>query len=122
MRVEIVVPLEVAAGDPVPIVLRMTNATARPLELHLQGRTITFDLTVCRGDTVVWRRMENETAQAILQIRTLPAGESLELTHTWDGRDRAGRPVGAGDYTVSGSVPTDGMPLRAGPAPLRIGG
>jgi hypothetical protein len=122
MRVEIVVSPEVAAGDPVPIVLSIANATARPLELHLQGRAITFDLTVRRGDTVVWRRMENETAQAILQIRTLAPGDALELTHTWDQRDRAGRSAGPGEYTVSGSVPTDGMPLRAGPVPLKISG
>ena len=122
MRVEIEVPPEVAAGDPVPITLRIANLTALPLELHLQGRTVTFDLTVRRGDTVVWRRLEGETVQAILQIRTLAPGDALELTHTWDQQDRAGRPAGAGDYTVSGSVPTDGAPLRAGPVPLRIDG
>lgn len=122
MRIEIVVPPEVAVGDPVPITLRMANLTARPLELHLQGRTVAFDLVVRRGKTVVWRRLENESVPAILQLRTLAPREVLELTGTWNQQDRGGRPVGAGDYTVSGSVPTDGAPLRAGPVPLRIRG
>ena len=122
MRVEIVVPPDVAVGDPVPITLRIANVTARPLELHLQGRTATFDLVVRRGGTVVWRRLENESVLAILQLRTLAPGEALELTETWNQRDRGGEPVGAGDYTVSGSVPTDGAPLRAGPVSLRIRG
>jgi hypothetical protein len=122
MRVEIVVPPDVAVGDPVPITLRIANVTARPLELHLQGRTATFDLVVRRGGTVVWRRLENESVLAILQLRTLAPGEALELTETWNQQDRGGKPVGAGDYTVSGSVPTDGAPLRAGPVSLRIRG
>jgi hypothetical protein len=122
MRTEIVVAREIVAGQPVPIALRIVNTSARPLELHLQGRSVAFDLTVQRGDSVVWRRLENATLPAILQIRILAPGEVLELQDTWDGRDRAGLPVGQGDYTVRGSVPTDGMPIRAGPVPLRISG
>lgn len=122
MRVEIVVAREIPAGKPVPITLRIVNTGSRPLELHLQGRTITFDLVVRRGEIVVWRRLENATVPAILQLRTLAPGEVLELKDTWDGKDRDGRAVAPGEYVVSGEVPTDGPPLRAGPVPLRIGG
>ena len=116
MRVEIVVPPRVAVGAPVPITLRIANTAARPIELHLQGRTIVFDLTVRRGAAVVWRRLEGESVPAILQIRMLAPGEVLELKETWD------QQVGPGEYNVSGEIPTDGAPLRAGPVPLTING
>ena len=103
-------------GAPVPITLRIANTGERPIELHLQGRTIVFDLTVRRGAAVVWRRLEGESVPAILQIRMLAPGEVLELKETWD------QQVGPGAYSVSGEIPTDGAPLRAGPVPLTISG
>jgi hypothetical protein len=120
MQVKIVVPRTVAAGAPVPIAIHIRNTADRPVELHLQGRTVTFDLTVRRGDAVVWRRLEGAAVPAILQIRMLAPGEVLELKDTWRQVDSAGAAAGPGDYGVSGTVPTDGAPLRAGPAPLTI--
>jgi hypothetical protein len=122
MRVELVVPGRVAPGAPVAMAIRIVNPSDRPIDLHLQGRTTVFDLTVSRGDTVVWRRLEGEAAQAILQLRTLAPGEVLELRHTWSQENAAGRQVGPGQYRVSGSVPTGGDSLTAGPVPLTIGG
>jgi hypothetical protein len=121
MQVEIVVPPKVAAGAPVPITIRIGNTTARPIELHLQGRTVVFDLIVSRGDAVVWRRLEGESVTAILQLRMLAPGEVLELKDTWQQKDGTGRPVGPGEYSVTGVVPTDAAPIRAGPVTLRIG-
>lgn len=120
MRIELVVPRTVALGDPVPIAIRIVNTTARGLELHLQGRTVVFDLAVRRGETLVWRRLEGESAQAILQLRTLAPGEVLELADTWPLRDNAGGRVGPGEYSVSGTVPTDGAPIRAGPVSVSV--
>ena len=120
MRVEIVAPPKVAAGEPVPIAIRVTNTADRPIELHLQGRTTVFDLVVSRRDTIVWRRLEGASLQAILQISMLGPGEVLELQDAWRQVDRAGRRVEPGEYSVSGEIPTDGAPLRAGPAPLTI--
>ena len=122
MWVEIVVPPRVTVGAPVPITLRIANTAERPIELHLQGRTVVFDLTVRRGAAVVWRRLEGESVPAILQIRMLAPGEVLELKDTWRQVDNAGRRVGPGEYSASGEIPTDGVPLRAGPVPLTIGG
>jgi hypothetical protein len=121
MRVEIVVPPRVAAGEAVPIAIRIGNTADRTIELHLQGRTVTFDLIVRRGDSVVWRRLEGESVQAILQLRPLAPGEVLVLEDTWRQEDNAGRRVGPGEYSVSGSVPTDGAPILAGPVPIMIG-
>jgi hypothetical protein len=121
MRVEIVVPPKIAPGAPVPITIRIGNTTARPIELHLQGRTVVFDLVVSRGDAVVWRRLEGESVTAILQLRMLAPGEVLELKDTWHQRDGTGRAVGPGEYSVTGVVATDAAPLRAGPVTLTIG-
>ena len=121
MRVELVVPRKAAAGAPVPIVLRIGNTAKRPLELHLQGRTVVFDLIVRRGDSVVWRRLEGTAAPAILQLRMLAPGEVLELKDTWEQRDNAGRVVQPGEYRVTATVPTDAQPIQAGPVPLTIG-
>jgi hypothetical protein len=122
MRVELVVPRKAAPGVPVPIAIRIGNTAARPIELHLQGRAVAFDLIVRRHDAVVWRRLEGEAVQGILQLRTLAPGEVLELKDTWSQTDNAGAPVPAGEYSVSGMVPTDGAPLTAGPLPITIGG
>lgn len=46
VRFELVVPAEVREGAAVPIVLRLRNTREQPLELHLLGRTIAFDITV----------------------------------------------------------------------------
>jgi uncharacterized protein (DUF58 family) len=43
-RVEL--PPAAQAGEPVPVVLRLTNRTERPLTLTLQGRPLAFDVTV----------------------------------------------------------------------------
>jgi Intracellular proteinase inhibitor len=109
---------KVAAGAPVPIAIRIANTADRPIELHLQGRTTVFDLIVNRGDLVVWRRLEGESIPAILQLRMLAPGEVLELKDTWQQVDHAGRRVGPGEYSVTGVVPTDAAPIRAGPVTL----
>jgi hypothetical protein len=120
-RLEIDVPPRVLAGEPVRIVLRATNDGAGPLELYLLGRSVTFDITVAGTDgAVVWRRLEGQIVPAILQIRFLAPGESLELEHAWDQRTNRGEFVGAGTYTVTGVIPTDSQPLRTPTAPLRI--
>lgn len=120
-RLEIEVPPRVVAGDSVRIVLRATNDGPGPLELYLMGRSVTFDITVAGTDgTVVWRRLEGQTVPAILQIRFLAPGESLELEHVWDQRANGRELVGTGTYTVTGAIHTDSRPLRTPTAPLRI--
>lgn len=114
-------PNRVRAGEPVPIALRVKNVTDRPLELHLTGRTIAFDLIVALEDgTVVWRRLEGEVIPAILRLETLGPGETLTLEETWDQRSNAGETVGPGTYTVRGELLTEGEPLVAPSVSLRI--
>ncbi len=116
------VPAEVPAGAPVPIALRATNTRSTPIELHLLGRTPTFDITVTRPDgTVVWRRLEGATIPSILRLVVLPPGESLTLEERWDQRSNGGVSVPPGRYTVVGALLTDErQPLRTPAVQLRI--
>src|SRR5688572_12170593 len=84
MRFEIVLPDSVRVGEPVPITLRLTNTRGKPLTIYLQGRPIAFDLTIRRLDgTTVWRRLEGQVITAILAVRQLEPGASMELKEVW---------------------------------------
>lgn len=122
LRLEVQVAAEVRQGDAVPIVLRLVNISARTIEVHLQGRETVFDLIVREAEGgIVWRRLEGETAMAILALRPLAPGAAFEFRHVWDQRDRAGRPVPPGRYHVTGEVPYDAVePLRSPPATLVV--
>jgi intracellular proteinase inhibitor BsuPI len=122
IRFEIDLPRQVAAGEPVPITLRAKNTGPKPIDLYLRGREIAFDITVANEDgETVWRRLEGRTVPAILQVRTLSPGESLELSDVWDQQSNAARPAGPGLYTVEGTFPTDSRPPAKTPsATLRI--
>jgi len=108
LRLQLEVPAQVPAGAPVPIVLRVTNTGAAARELYLRGRTVAFDVTIAReGGAVVWRRLDGQAIEAIVQLRVLQPGEALTLEHRWDQRDRRGEPVAPGIYTVQGALLTD---------------
>jgi hypothetical protein len=115
LRVVLQVPPQVGSGTDVPIQLRIENVGARTLDLSLQGRDIVFDVLVSdsRGE-IVWRRLEGETTQSILQVVPLAVGEVLTLRATWPQR------AGPGEYSVSAVIPTDAFPLRPQPVRLRI--
>ena len=121
LRLETDVPAQVAVGESVPIVLRATNVSGRPLELYLVGRSVTFDVTISGPDgATVWRRLDGQAVQAILQIRTLASEEMLEVRHDWDQRAATGQRIAPGTYVVQGALLTNGQPLRTPAAPLRI--
>ena len=122
MRFEIVLPESVRVGEPVPVTLRLTNTGDKPLTIYLQGRPIAFDVTVRRFDgTVIWRRLEGEVISAILAVRQLEPGASLEFEEVWRQVSNTGESVPPGDYRITGALPTDAPePLRTLPASLRI--
>jgi hypothetical protein len=123
LRLRLDAPTEVRRGDVVPLALRVENVSDRPLDLHLRGRTIAFDIIVTRGSdaSIVWRRLEGEIIPAILQLRTLAAREVLELRAEWNQRTNRGRRVAVGLYSMRGSLLTDEpMPLETAAVELRI--
>jgi hypothetical protein len=122
MTLHLTVPPRVRVGEPVPVVLGVTNHSNAPLTLYLKGRPIAFDVVVRReGGGIVWRRLHGATIAMVLRVETLAPGDSLRLEEIWPQRTQAGAPVEPGDYTVTGELPTDGpAPLRSAAAPLRI--
>ena len=67
-----------------PVTLRLTNTGREQLTVYLQGRPIAFDLTVRHLDgTIVWRRLEGQVVSAILAVRQLEPGASLEFEEVW---------------------------------------
>jgi hypothetical protein len=109
-------------GKAVPIIIRLENKSAEPLELYLRGREATCDIVVTANDGhVVWRRLEGEVVPAIIQLAVLAPGEIVEVRDIWDQRDNSGLPAQPGSYTIRGSVLTDGSATLESPAiPLRI--
>ena len=91
----------VRVGERVPIVLKLTNTSDRPVEVHFLGRTIAFDIVVMTEDgAIVWQRLAEGAGQSILQIRTLAAGETMEWRDDWV-------PKTVGRYRVQGVLPSD---------------
>ena len=52
MKFQVVVPDSARVGEPVRIVLRLSNTGNRPITLYLQGRPVAFDVTIRRRDGV----------------------------------------------------------------------
>ena len=115
VRVTVTVADSARRGAKVLVTLRLTNICKQRVTLYLTGRTINFDIVVAGSDgQVVWRRLDHVTTQQIVHVKALEPGETLEFKDRW----RAAAP--AGDYTVSGVIPTDREPLRTAPARIRI--
>ena len=94
-------PARGRVGASVSIVLRLHNASDRPIEAHFLGRTIVFDIVAAREDgSVAWRRLGAKVTPSILQIRTLAPDETLEWRDAW-------RPREPGRYRLQGVLPSD---------------
>jgi hypothetical protein len=94
-------PRAARAGERVPITLQLRNASDQPVEAHFLGRTIVFDIVVTTEDsTIVWRRLGDGAGPAILQIRTLAPGETMQWRDTW-------LPPAPGRYRLQGILPSD---------------
>lgn len=109
VHVKLVVPDTVAPGQLVPMTLRLTNPTDAARDLYLRGRDVTFDIVVRdSAGNEVWRRLPADPIPAILQLRTLGPGETLELRHDWNQVSRHGLRAPDGAYSVRAEVLTDG--------------
>jgi len=122
LRFTLVAPDSVRAGERVPIVLRLTNVSGRPVEAHFLGRTIAFDIVIASEDgTILWRRLEGAVVPGILQVKVLAPGQTLEFKDAWRQRTNAGAPVAPGTYVVRGLLPGDDpAPRRTPDVRLRI--
>jgi hypothetical protein len=117
LGLELVLPRQVRAGEPIAIRLRVQNPAGRTRDLYLRGRTITFDVVVARaGGEVVWQRLDNEIIPAIVHLRPLAPGERLEAEAAWDQRTKRGTQLDPGEYVARGFLLVEGDPLETPPA------
>jgi hypothetical protein len=114
LEIKLIAPATARAGDAVPIAIEVRNVTMRTLELSLAGRQIAFDIVVSRENEIVWQRLAGQTVPAILQLKTLPSGESFELHDVWKVN------AGPGNYSVVGSIITDAAPLQTDSVTIAI--
>lgn len=114
-------PDSVRAGHRVRFTLTLSNDASGPIDFYLRGREIAFDVVVTSSDgQVVWRRLQGEIIAAIVQVRSLAAGETLALHAQWDQRSNEGTHVAPSDYSVRAFLLTESDPLESPPISLRI--
>lgn len=107
--VRLVIPDAVAPGEMVPMTIRLTNTTSDARALYLRGREVTLDVAITdSAGNEVWRLLPGDPIPAIVQLRTLAAGDTIELRHEWNQVTRQGGRLPDGTYTVRAEVLTDG--------------
>lgn len=122
IRLTLRIPERVRAGSVIPIMMRMENTSAKPVELYLRGREMTCDYVVrAPGGDIVWRRLEGEVIPAILRLEVLLPAQPIAFRDSWDQVCDSGDLAAPGVYSVTGAVLTDGSStLESAAVPLRI--
>jgi hypothetical protein len=114
-------PDEVEAGRTVNLKLIWRNLTDKPVELTLGGRPA-YDFVVTTNEgKQVWRWLEGEMVQQILEIKTVDPGQKLEFTLEWQPVDQAGAPLTPGRYLAQGILNLEPPAvIKTKPKPLTI--
>lgn len=114
-------PDEVEAGQTVNLKLIWRNLTGQPVELTLGGRPA-YDFVVTTDDgKEVWRWLEGQTVQDILEIKTVAPGQKLEFMLEWRPVDQAGVALAPGHYMVYGILNLEPpAALKTKPKALRL--
>ena len=96
------VALDVRSEGSVRFMLQVRNVAPRQVALLLRGRSPTLDVEVRRaGGEIIWRRLEGEVVQAIVQVRVLEPGEVLQVAAEWDRRLSGGGSAAPGAYEAA---------------------
>ena len=122
IRLTLKIPERVRAASIIPIMMSMENTSAKPLDLYVRGREMTFDVVVrARSGETVWRRLEGEVIPAILKLEVLVPGQPIVFRESWDQVGDSGELIAPGLYSVTGAVLTDGsFTLESEAVPLQI--
>ncbi len=100
-------PDEVEAGQTVNLKLIWRNLTNQPVELTLGGRPA-YDFVVSTPEgKEIWRWLEGQAVQDILEIKTVDPGQKLEFTLEWQPVDQAGAALPPGKYLALGILNLD---------------
>src|SRR5262245_44699283 len=95
-------PDEVEAGQTITLKLIWRNLTDHPVELTLGGRPA-YDFVVTSSEgKEIWRWLEGQAVQEILEIRKVDPGQKLEFMLEWQPVDQTGAALPPGSYLVQG--------------------
>ena len=114
-------PDEVEEGQTVNLKLIWRNLTDKPVELTLGGRPA-YDFVVTTNEgKKIWRWLEGQTVQDILEIKTVDPGQKLEFMLDWQLVDQAGAALAPGRYLVQGILNLEPPAvIKTKPKPLII--
>lgn len=107
-----------ALGEPVELTLAVTNPGPAPISLTAPSSQL-YDFTVLKEAAEVWRWSADRMFLTVLTPLTIPPGETIAFTESWDQRDRDGRPANPGDYVIVGTL-IGGEQVGLTPRHLRI--
>src|SRR5688500_18062407 len=114
IQVTISAPHAAAVGDNVPISVVVQNQRNRPVDLHLTGREIVFDIMIVRPDSsTLWQRLQHGAVQQIVQLKRLQPREALTLYERWIATE-------PGTFIIGAKLPTDTDALVAEPVSIII--
>jgi hypothetical protein len=114
-------PDEVEAGQMVNLKLIWRNLTDQPVELTLGGRPA-YDFVVTSDEgKQIWRWLEGQVVQDILEIKTVDPGQKVEFMLEWRPVNQAGADLAPGRYLVYGVLNLESpTTLKTKPKPLII--
>jgi hypothetical protein len=114
-------PDEVEAGQTVNLKLIWRNLTDQPVELTLGGRpAYDFVVTTSEGKKI-WRWLEGQAVQDILEIKKVDPGQKLEFMVEWQPVDQTGAALAPGHYLAHGILNLEPpATLKTKPKPLII--
>ena|SRR5687768_2852344 len=102
-----------ANGARVRFRLVVTNTGHHAIDLYLRGREPTLEVVVAReSGEIVWSSLQGVVIPASLQLVTLAARESLDVSAGWD-QQVDGMPIAAGTYLVRASLLAEDARIEA---------
>lgn len=96
-------------GTRVTLCLSILNPTGTPVALRYPTAK-THDFLVLSNQTEIWRWSDDKVFALVPVVKVVGPGRSVVYCEFWNQKDRSGRPVGPGTYTVVGLHETEGAP------------
>jgi hypothetical protein len=119
LTLQLDLPAEVPATAPVRLKMTLTNTSTRAVDVYLGGRPAHDFAIATPGGTQVWRWLEDQVVQQILELRRLKPGEQLDFEAQWPVKDARGNQVTPGRYLVTGMLSMD-PPEKLQTTPMEI--
>ncbi len=112
------------AGEPIAIVMSVTNTGAAPLSLTMTSAQ-QYEVIVRQRGALIWQWSHDKAFAQVVRDTELTPGGTLSFQVTWDQRDLQGRRVEPGSYDISclflGAQRPGPRSVEVGPVRISIG-